>query len=41
MPNFHIETLAVHAGQNPHGDPTTYARAVAPAFSAETGITPS
>ena len=28
MSNFHIETLAVHAGQNPHGDPTTNARAV-------------
>ncbi|MBQ6923452.1 MAG: O-acetylhomoserine aminocarboxypropyltransferase/cysteine synthase, partial [Kiritimatiellae bacterium] len=28
MSNFHIETLAIHAGQNPHGDPTTYARAV-------------
>ena len=28
MSKFHIETLAIHAGQNPHGDPTTYARAV-------------
>lgn len=28
MSKFHIETLAVHAGQNPHGDPTTNARAV-------------
>lgn len=28
MRKFHIETLAVHAGQNPHGDPTTNARAV-------------
>ena len=28
MPNFHIETLAIHAGQNPHGDPATNARAV-------------
>ena len=26
--SFHIETLAVHAGQNPHGDPATNARAV-------------
>ena len=25
---YHIETLAVHAGQAPHGDPATYARAV-------------
>ena len=25
---YHIETLAVHAGQNPHGDPATNARAV-------------
>ena len=25
---FHIETLAVHAGQDAHGDPTTNARAV-------------
>ena len=25
---FHIETLAVHAGQSAHGDPATYARAV-------------
>ena len=28
MSNFHIETLAIHAGQNPHGDPATNARAV-------------
>ncbi len=28
MSKFHLETLAVHAGQNPKGDPTTYARAV-------------
>ena len=28
MSKFHIETLAVHAGQNPHGDPTTNALAV-------------
>ena len=26
--SFHIETLAIHAGQNPHGDPATLARAV-------------
>ncbi len=25
---YHVETLAVHAGQNPHGDPATNARAV-------------
>ena len=25
---YHIETLAVHAGQDPHGDPATNARAV-------------
>ena len=25
---YHIETLAVHAGQGVHGDPATYARAV-------------
>ena len=25
---YHIETLAVHAGQSPHGDPTTCSRAV-------------
>ena len=25
---YHIETLAVHAGQSVHGDPATYARAV-------------
>ena len=25
---YHAETLAVHAGQNPHGDPATNARAV-------------
>ena len=25
---YHIETLAVHAGQTAHGDPATYARAV-------------
>ena len=25
---YHIETLAVHAGQEAHGDPATYARAV-------------
>ena len=28
MSNFHLETLAVHAGQPAKGDPTTYARAV-------------
>ena len=28
MSKFHIETLAIHAGQNPHGDPATNARAV-------------
>jgi len=28
MSKFHIETLAIHAGQNPHGDPTTNSRAV-------------
>ena len=26
--SYHIETLAVHAGQNAHGDPATHARAV-------------
>ena len=26
MSKFHLETLAVHAGQNPKGDPATYAR---------------
>ena len=25
---YHIETLAIHAGQSAHGDPATYARAV-------------
>ena len=25
---FHIETLAIHAGQDAHGDPATNARAV-------------
>ncbi|MBO4287099.1 MAG: O-acetylhomoserine aminocarboxypropyltransferase/cysteine synthase [Kiritimatiellae bacterium] len=25
---YHIETLAIHAGQSTHGDPATYARAV-------------
>ena len=25
---YHIETLAIHAGQDPHGDPATNARAV-------------
>ena len=28
MSKFHIETLAIHAGQNPNGDPATLATAV-------------
>ena len=27
-PKYHLETLAVHAGQTAHGDPATHARAV-------------
>lgn len=28
MSKFHLETLAIHAWQNPKGDPATNARAV-------------